>query len=540
MAIMKKFRQFFGLTLVLTVAASNTALVQPVLASDYAQHWAKAHIDNLISRGIVTPVGDNNTYPDNFLTRAEMAVLVNKSLGLSTRGDISRFSDVSSNDWFANDIAIAVGSGILAGDSSGKMRPRDNITRQEASAVIARALSIPGDEASANKFIDSSSIASWAKGSVGALANKAIISGYPNGSFLPLANIKRGEMFAVIDKATQNSDTDIIIPDVIVDNNEVVKVGENQKYGSDSEVKTVKSVTVTGKGATLSNLVITGDLVIDESVGSGEVTLEGVTVQGKVYVNSPAYSLHIKDSSKSAANINTLVVSKPNTNIQVESGKVSNILAEARSYITTAKAAAVDTISVKTPDSVVITGSAQNVDVASANANVTFVDSTINKLHVLAEAKNAQINLSSNSRILSAIFDAVATVKGTGTINEATLNVANVTFDNSPLKVLGQYPAIIASNSGGGGSSGGGSGGSGGGGDVTNLTYIDAANYTATVSHFADLTFVVIAEKTSLSKVTVNGVPATKQNVLLPGGRTEWRAAIDGTIYANYLSIITE
>lgn len=49
-----------------------------------------------------------------------------------------------------------------------------------------------------NNFVDSDVIPSWAAGHINAAVVKGIIKGYPDGTFKPQSNIKRGEVFAVI------------------------------------------------------------------------------------------------------------------------------------------------------------------------------------------------------------------------------------------------------------------------------------------------------------------------------------------------------
>lgn len=71
-------------------------------------HWAMRMINQAYNVGLVNGYGDRTFKPDQFTTRAEMVIMVNKLLG---REDVvvetSTFDDVASNHWAKNAIEAA-------------------------------------------------------------------------------------------------------------------------------------------------------------------------------------------------------------------------------------------------------------------------------------------------------------------------------------------------------------------------------------------------------------------------------------------------
>ena len=57
---------------------------------------------------------DKTFKPDNSITRAEFIKIVNKVFGYNTK-ETENFSDVNQNDWFYNDVCIAVKAGYVHG-----------------------------------------------------------------------------------------------------------------------------------------------------------------------------------------------------------------------------------------------------------------------------------------------------------------------------------------------------------------------------------------------------------------------------------------
>lgn len=86
--------------------------------------------------------------PDGYLTRAQMAAMIDRLFGTYKSADISRYTDVSRGGWYYDYIAQAVNMGTFAGYSSSRMEPDNAITREQAIVVLARTVCLPSASSS--------------------------------------------------------------------------------------------------------------------------------------------------------------------------------------------------------------------------------------------------------------------------------------------------------------------------------------------------------------------------------------------------------
>jgi len=141
------------------------------------------------------------------------------------------------------------------------MESNANITREQAFAVLARALWLEPATSANKPFEDEDEISDWARGEVLAMANAGYIQG-SNGRLDPRSYITRAEFAQVmhnifrqyINKAGEHS--------VVADGNILVNV----------------------PGVTLKNVTINGDLVVGDGVGEGDLVLDNVTIKGRLLV----------------------------------------------------------------------------------------------------------------------------------------------------------------------------------------------------------------------------------------------------------------
>jgi hypothetical protein len=169
----------------------------PELPADLAGHWAKDSIAKLINAGIVSGYPDGSFQPDKTVTRAEFTVMLVKALQLEPKAD-SDFKDTAAH-WARESIGTAAAHGLISGYDQNSFGPDDNITREQAAVIIARATQLETKDQTLN-FTDAQQIASWALSGVTAAVNKSYLSGYPDNSFRPQGNTTRAEAAVIIAK----------------------------------------------------------------------------------------------------------------------------------------------------------------------------------------------------------------------------------------------------------------------------------------------------------------------------------------------------
>ncbi|WP_151732810.1 amidase family protein [Paenibacillus tengchongensis] len=185
-----------------TPAEPTTPANNPEVDSfaDTMNHWAKASIDVLIAKGLLTGYSDGTFRPNSGLTRAEAIKVIATHMGVE--GQESKFTDVSSTHWANKFIGAAAGLGLMNGYSDGSFRPEEKISRSELAALITRAFKLTGTGTAS--FTDVKKNA-WYYDSIDALASTNIITGYADNTFKPEKDITRAEFATIVSRLLENT-----------------------------------------------------------------------------------------------------------------------------------------------------------------------------------------------------------------------------------------------------------------------------------------------------------------------------------------------
>ena len=93
---------------------------------------------------------------------------------------LSSFTDRAEIDKeYVSDLEKAAASGLIRGYDDGTLRPKDNITRVEALAILARC--IPAGSENGGEPIEFTDVPDWAKDDIDNLTRAGIVKGYGNG-----------------------------------------------------------------------------------------------------------------------------------------------------------------------------------------------------------------------------------------------------------------------------------------------------------------------------------------------------------------------
>lgn len=140
---MKNFLRITVTAVLITALLFSTAFAgAPV---DIQRHWAGNNINTLISKSILTGYPDGRFKPDNYVTRQEIATIINKTINAEFphKSFVSQssgsFADIR-NSWAAKDIEALVAKGVLTPYFGEPFRPFANSTREEAADLIFKML----------------------------------------------------------------------------------------------------------------------------------------------------------------------------------------------------------------------------------------------------------------------------------------------------------------------------------------------------------------------------------------------------------------
>ncbi len=233
-----------------------------------AASYMQPYLDKMVNWGFMRGDIQGNLRPDNNITRAEFVTIINRAFGYKKIGT-TPFKDVKESDWYSDDVAIAYNVGYINGTSKSTFSPTKEITREEATVILARNLMMQASVGESTSFTDSRELSSWSRGLVDTAASYKLISGYPDGSFRPHNPITRGETAIMVVNAVGTP----------------VSKAEEYQLGS-----VYGNVLITASGATLKNTTIAGNLYVTAGVDLGNVLLENVTVLGEIVLSGGGVS----------------------------------------------------------------------------------------------------------------------------------------------------------------------------------------------------------------------------------------------------------
>jgi hypothetical protein len=195
-----------------TVAPFITAspsLAQTTFSDVSSNYWAAQFIQQLSQRGVIAGFPDGSFRPEEPVTRAQFAAMVNKAFQKAQQRQPINFADVPSNYWASSAIGQAYTIGFLSGYPGNRFEPNQAIPRQQVLVSLANGLGYtPGGntESTLQYFNDASNIASYARSPIAAATEKQIVVNYPNVKFLnPTATATRAQVAAFIYQALVSS-----------------------------------------------------------------------------------------------------------------------------------------------------------------------------------------------------------------------------------------------------------------------------------------------------------------------------------------------
>ncbi|AOZ94819.1 S-layer homology domain-containing protein [Paenibacillus crassostreae] len=173
---------------------------------DIANSYAKKEIVNLAKLNLINGRGNRKFEPLQPVTRAEFITMIDRMLQLEpVNNEIASFIDVRKSKWYYGWVQAGFNLGIIDGTSPGVFQPNELISRQEAAALIARAVKIVEvDKAGTPTFTDSDEIASWATSYVMMIQKNKLMTGNGN-KFRPNADITRQETAVVLNRIVESA-----------------------------------------------------------------------------------------------------------------------------------------------------------------------------------------------------------------------------------------------------------------------------------------------------------------------------------------------
>ncbi|MCL2593871.1 MAG: S-layer homology domain-containing protein, partial [Defluviitaleaceae bacterium] len=143
--------------------------------------------------------------PNNSITRAEVASLLYEMFDSSgVAVNMSIFEDVLETAWYAQRVNTLASAGIITGYPDGRFMPNAPITRAEFTTLLVRFMGV--EQSTINNNFSDLENTHWAFNFIMNAYSNGWIAGHLDGRFAPNANITRAEAVSMIVRATNRRD----------------------------------------------------------------------------------------------------------------------------------------------------------------------------------------------------------------------------------------------------------------------------------------------------------------------------------------------
>ncbi|MDO4772906.1 MAG: S-layer homology domain-containing protein [Bacillota bacterium] len=171
-------------------------LMLNTLSADTAKHWAEPFLQKLVEEGLMTGYPGGDLKPEKELSREEASSILAKYLGYDGGKKASTFADMKGR-WSEGAIAFLAEKKVVGGYPDGNFYPEKAVSKEEMAAMTYRILEKKINFAKVEVKVFSDLEDRWSKGMVEKLAGLGIINGF-DGKFSPSQLIKRGETAALL------------------------------------------------------------------------------------------------------------------------------------------------------------------------------------------------------------------------------------------------------------------------------------------------------------------------------------------------------
>lgn len=166
-----------------------------------SNHWAKKEIDYLVNGGVINGYQDGSFKPNNYVTNAQVALMLVRALKLNTSASFNvELADVSPTHHAYKEISTVIGEGIFPNEK--RFNPNAPISREAMARALVNAFKLQGK--SSMSFSDVPSTY-WAHSYIIKLAANNITTGYNDGTFKPKNKVTRAQFSAFIARALDES-----------------------------------------------------------------------------------------------------------------------------------------------------------------------------------------------------------------------------------------------------------------------------------------------------------------------------------------------
>ncbi|GAB6442837.1 MULTISPECIES: S-layer homology domain-containing protein [Bacillus] len=167
-------------------------------------HWACDDIKYLVYHRMMFGYGNGKFGVEDHITREQAAAVLHRALhvrGTATVGN--PYGDISvKSTMFSYEILHLTQLGIFKGDENGNFRPKATLTRAELSQILMKAYELKTKRPHTFTDIPKNH---WARDAISALQSNKVVVGTGDGKFEPEMLVTRGQFATFLKRSIDNS-----------------------------------------------------------------------------------------------------------------------------------------------------------------------------------------------------------------------------------------------------------------------------------------------------------------------------------------------
>ena len=173
-----------------------------------AEDWFYDNVKYVYENNLFSGVSDTLFAPGDAMTRAMLVTVLHRAEGEPAAADISGFTDVPADAYYAQAVAWASQNEIVKGMDAETFAPDTPVSREQIAAILERYADFKGlateEAGDLTSFIDATDVSEWATGNVTWAVGAGLLNGRDDGTLDPLGNATRAEVAAMLQRFLEN------------------------------------------------------------------------------------------------------------------------------------------------------------------------------------------------------------------------------------------------------------------------------------------------------------------------------------------------
>lgn len=172
--------------------------------------WFYDDVVYVYENGLMNGTSGTTFAPYEAVSRAMVVTLLHRMAGTPAAASTGTFTDVGSGAWYSEAVEWAYAKGITTGVSAKEFAPEQTVTREEFVTFLYRYAILAGvdttNSQSLSAFSDGGSVSEYAKDALRWAVANSILTGFDDGTIRPQDSLERGQLAALVSRFHQGLD----------------------------------------------------------------------------------------------------------------------------------------------------------------------------------------------------------------------------------------------------------------------------------------------------------------------------------------------